>query len=814
MTCAFCANSPEPFLLPPTMKISINWLRDYLPEVPSVGEFAEMLTFAGVEVEDIQHTGANIANVVVARILSSEKHPDADRLSVCTVDDGTGTPRQIVCGAKNYKVQDCVPLALPGAVLPGAVKIKAGKLRGIKSEGMLCSGKELGLGDDSAGLLILPKDAAPGTPIGKLFPGDTFVEIEITPNRPDLLSHFGIARETASLISADVRWPAVTAPHENPDLPRVSVTVAAPKQCPYYTARRIKGVTVRPSPPWLAARLESVGIRPINNIVDVTNYVMLELGQPLHAFDAAKLNGGVCVRLARPDEQLLALDGKTYGLAGDALIIADATRPIALAGIMGGEESGVTASTTEIILESAYFEPAQIRRTSRSLCLTSDSSYRFERGVNPGGVKDASDRAAQLILELAGGEAGCLEEVIAPEWTSLNAPWEVTMRYDRCRSLLGADISNSRIDELLRRLGLAKKNGDDLRAAWTIPLFRGDLRREVDLIEEVVRTAGMTIIKTRTSGFFAPASADDEAHDLRMAIARRLVGAGFFEVRTLALISKAAAAADPFGKSSALLLRNPMSEDHAVMRPSLLPGLFSTADANFRNGAATLRLFEIGAVYDEKGADRCCLALLLSGPQMESHWRAQEERALDIFDLKGALQLLLPVRFMRRADARQPLDLDILVDGKPAGRAGQIAGDAARAIGARNPVLVAEMELQVVMQHIRRAPKYRAVAKFPAVRRDIALVGPRGVAHEQIVSVIIEAGGDLLESATLFDVFTDDSGEKLPADARSMAYALTFRAADRTLKDSDVAAVHERIVHQLSDKLQLTLRAQETKGTP
>ncbi len=788
------------------MKISVNWLRDYLPKVPASDVFAEMLTFAGVEVESIQHTGVNVDKVVVARILSSEKHPDADRLNVCMVDDGSGIPRQIVCGAKNYRLQDCVPLALPGAILPGDVKIKTGKLRGVKSDGMLCSGKELGMGEDGAGLLILPPDVKPGTPIKDLFSGDVIIEVEITPNRPDLLSHRGIARETATLASIDVQWPVSVAPPENANLSKIGVTISAQRQCPLYTARRISGVTIKPSPTWLATRLESVGIRPINNVVDITNYVMLEFGQPLHAFDAARLNGGIVVRLARPDEQLLALDGKAYGLAGDALIIADASRPIALAGIMGGEETGVTASTTEIVLEAAYFERSHIRRTSRLLGLTTESSYRFERGVNPAGIHEAANRAAQLILELAGGEAGVLEEATTQVWESLNTPWEVAMRYERCRSLLGAEISNNKIDELLGRLGLRKKSGNELSATWVVPVFRDDLRREVDLIEEVVRTAGINTIGARVSGWFAPASKDDYAHDTRMTIARHLAGAGFFEVRTLSLISKAALASDPFGNSAGLALRNPMSEDNSVLRASLLPGLLATANTNFRYGALTLRIFEIGPVYNQAGEARMSLGLLISGVGAEMHWRTQKDRPVDIFDLKGILESLVPLKLARRTDARQPLDLDIIVDGKKVGRAAQLAGDIARSIGARHPVVVAEMDLEIVMAHVNRIRKYHAVPRFPAVTRDIALVGPSHVSHEQIFSVILEAGGELLESAILFDVFTDFTGQKLPKETRSMAYALTFRDPGRTLNDGEVNALHAAIVERLAQTLNLKLR--------
>ena len=395
------------------MKISLNWLREYVDYDGSPEALAELLTMAGVEAEGIETRGLDLPKVVVAQILSREQHPNADRLSVCRVDDGSGAhpPRQIVCGAKNFQVGDRVPLALPGAVLPGDVRIKVGKLRGIESDGMLCSARELRLSDDAEGLLILAPDARVGAPISEIFPGDTILDLEITPNRSDLLSHLGLAREVHALsgrpllpavaVAAGGGWPA----DGESGAVRVAVAAEARGACPYYTARVLEGVQVGPSPEWLRQRLEAVGLRSINNVVDVTNFVMLELGQPLHAFDAAHIGeAGIEVRLAHPGEELLALDGRTYKLAPDHLVIAQhGGRAEGLAGVMGGEESGVKAGTTRIILEAACFSARGIRRTARTLGLNSDASYRFERGVDPAGVLAAARRAEGLLRELAGG---------------------------------------------------------------------------------------------------------------------------------------------------------------------------------------------------------------------------------------------------------------------------------------------------------------------------------------------------------------------------------------------------------------------------
>src|SRR5437763_835227 len=379
------------------MKFSVNWLREFIDLPQNPEEISELLTRAGVETKKIERRGANIANVIVSQIIASARHPNADRLTVCEADDGSGTNRQIVCGATNYKVGDKVPLALPGAKLPNGLEIRKSKLRGVESAGMLCSPIELGLGEDASGLLILSPDAKVGAPIGSLFPADTILDVEITPNRGDLLSHFGIAREIAALSGKKLK----SMPHEaKAEIKKSGVTIAATRECPFFSARKIDNVKVGPSPQWLRAKIESIGIRSISNIVDVSNFVMLELGQPTHAFDADKLRGGINLRLARDGEKFLALDGKTYSLKPDNLVVADQERAVGIAGVMGGEETGVTDSTKNSLLQDAYFLPASVRRTARNLNLPSDASYRFERGVDPGMVLRASQRATELIREI------------------------------------------------------------------------------------------------------------------------------------------------------------------------------------------------------------------------------------------------------------------------------------------------------------------------------------------------------------------------------------------------------------------------------
>ncbi len=447
------------------MKLSFSWLKEFLPLTRSVPEVVEALTFAGVEVEGVQQRGADFDKVIVAQIESFETHPNADRLSVCRVNDGSGLPRQVVCGAKNFRAGDKVPLALPGALLPGGLKIRASKLRGVESEGMLCSARELNLADDATGLLILPGDAAIGSPLSNIFPPDTVLEVEVTPNRPDLLSHYGIARELAALLDLPpAKLPEIAAVSDKLREDSSVVQLEAAEGCPFYAARLIKGIRVGSSPGWLRQKLEAAGLRSINNVVDVTNFVLLELGQPLHAFDLANIKGGIVIRKANPGERLLALDEKEYELNPDDLVIADHQRTLAIAGVMGGEQSGVTATTTDMLLEAAYFNPGFIRRTSRRLGLISESSFRFERGVDPEAVLLASARATDLLLEVAGGKAD-ESVVIGGSIAHLNRV--VEMRPERCNKLLGMEVPDSA--NLLARLGLKHEGGNRWESAKLPP---------------------------------------------------------------------------------------------------------------------------------------------------------------------------------------------------------------------------------------------------------------------------------------------------------------------------------------------------------
>ncbi|MGY8686258.1 MAG: phenylalanine--tRNA ligase subunit beta, partial [Verrucomicrobiales bacterium] len=544
------------------MNTSLNWLQDHLDLSDcKTDELADMLTFAGIEVEGIETRGAGVDHVVVGQIKSSDPHPNAERLSICQVDDGSGSPRQIVCGAKNYQVGDKVPVALPGAVLPGDFKIKEGQLRGVDSNGMMCSGRELGLSEDHEGLLILKTDANTGTPIGDLYESDTLFELEITPNRPDCLSHLGVARELAALTKRPLKG---TSHHGETT---ISQQAAKPEQitlateaCPFYSARRISGVQVGPSPDWLKLKLESIGLRPINNVVDITNYVLFEMGQPLHAFDADKLDGGIHVRSANEGENFLALDGNEYALQTEDMVISDQSKALAIGGVMGGEDSGVIEGTTNILLESAYFNPSRIRRTSRRLDLSSDSSYRFERGIDPAQTVGASELATKLILELAGGTA---EDVLLVAGEIPAPPNPVNLDHARAARLLGADLSLEDMGAILTGLGL-ESTAD---GAWKIPTFRGDLERHVDLVEEITRVYGIDKIPSREQAFFAEPTKEDARYDAHLQLRQRLVSLGYDDCLTIKLIADGQLEDDlcslRLGKQTqAVRLKKPLSQDH------------------------------------------------------------------------------------------------------------------------------------------------------------------------------------------------------------------------------------------------------------
>ena len=795
------------------MNVSLNWLKERLDlGSRSIDEISDLLTFAGIEVEGLQHVGVQTDQIVVAEIKEAVQHPDADRLKVTQVDAGEGQLRQIVCGATNYKVGDKVPCCLPGAELPGGFTIGETKMRGVESRGMLAAGSEIGLTDKEDGLLILEGDPAPGTPVKDLFESDTLIEVEITPNRPDLLSHSGLARELAALFKTGLN-PVEIEPVDSSifDLPS-SIERSSPT-CPFYSVQKISGAKVAPSPEWLAKKLESIGLRPINNIVDITNYVLHELGQPLHAFDAAKVSGSIHVRNAYEGETFHALDEEKYTLTTTDCVISDENETaLALGGVMGGLDSGVTDTTTDILLESAYFTTSEIRRTSGRLHLSSDSSYRFERGVDPQGVLPASILATRLILEIAGGTA---DEKIETSGELPYNPADVTLDHDRLHQLMDNAISTEDSEDILLRLGLEKVDS----TTWKIPSWRSDLERSADLIEEVARTYGLDNVPSRTGGTAVDESKCDLDYDRLMTLKQKLVALGFYETQTIKLIAEKqlrdALPLRPLIEGDLIRVARPLSEDHAILRPSLTPGLVQSAENNLRQGAKSLRFFEAGRHFRNAGGGKATdlesdsLALIMAGETDPNGWANNNDQSLDLYDLKATVQALVPnaqLQFATRSRDGFLLAGDILIDGKNIGCFAQLLPSRTRELDLNAPAYLAEIDLSKILPLIGSTFQVDPLPQFPGSSRDIAMELPENTTNAEVEKAIAKHSEPLLTSATCFDHFRDPSGEKLPADKKSIAYTFTYRSDAKTLKQKDVDQAHEKLKAHLEKNLPVTFR--------
>jgi len=846
------------------MKVTFNWLKQYVDFNWSPGELAERLTLLGLEVEGGHQLGGEFDGIVVAQVISRDKHPNADKLSLCRVRDGQGE-RQIVCGAQNFQAGDKVPLILPGASLPlrpgqkEPFTIKVGKIRGVESHGMLCSPKELGLAEDAEGLLILRQDARVGQPFGEYLGRaghDVVYDLEVTPNRPDLNSVVGIAREIAALTGAALRLPEVTVAGGAMSVidadPAtlvnhwIGVRVDEPELCPRYTARLVRGVQVGPSPDWLRTALEKVGVRSINNVVDVTNYVMLEIGQPLHAFDYHLLTGcapgsgrdsapqspppgddkpTIVVRRAAPGEKFTTLDGQERLLTVDMLLIADEHKGIALAGIMGGQNTEIHEATRDVLIESACFQPANIRRTSRALGLHSESSYRFERGADIGVTDWASRRCAQLILATAGGQIvpGAVDACARPI-----VPIQVSLRHAKVNALLGVAVPHAESVKLLTSLGLEVVGQSNEACAFRIPSWRVDLKREIDLIEEVARLYGVDRIPSTPPRGAIGSNPFDAVYD-QLAEARRLLcGLGLNEATGQTFISEAAArrtlapsepADDGAGTRPTeplVLLANPLSSEMNTLRPSLLPGLLDSLRHNLHRHNEDVGLFELGRVFfrsNGRTREERRVAIALTGQRGPSFWSGPERGAkMDLFDLKGVLEEFLEqfgvrgVGFTRRAAASGWLleSATVALGGKVAlGELGQLLPALARQYDLRDPVFLAELNLDQLLARRTAGRSFKPLPQFPTIRRDVAMVVAENVTHDAVLQAVKEAKPANLQSVELFDVFR---GESIPAGQKSVAYAFTYRHAERTLTDAEVNAAHEKLIAQLKQALAATVR--------
>lgn len=804
------------------MLVSMKWLREFVDVDVPVEELVERLDMTGTVVEGVRTVGDALAGIVVGRVLEKEAHPEADRLWVTRVDVGAEEPLQIVCGAQNFEAGDKVPVALVGAVLPSGAVIKRAKLRGVASEGMNCSAAELGVGADESGLLILPEDAPVGIPFSE-YRGvaDTVLELEVTPNRPDCLSMVGVGREVGAVLDVPSRRPepdvveAGSRIHE-----RVSVRIDDEELCPRYTARLITGVTIGPSPEWLAERVTAAGARPINNVVDVTNYVMFEMGQPLHAFDADTLavedgRSSIIVRRATAGERLVTLDGQERLLDAETLVIADPSGAVALAGVMGGEETEVAESTVNVLLEAAAFKPESIGRTSRALGLISEASLRFERGVDPNGCVEAADRAAALLADIAGGEVvGGVVDVypLPPE------PRTLQLRVSRVNAVLGTDIDAGTVGAVLRRLDVAVEGDGDVLAV-SVPSFRPDLEREIDLVEEVVRVWGMERVPATLPGGRERVGALSAEQRWRARIERTMRAAGLNETMTYSFIDPADI--DRFGwrlgpDETLVELLNPMSLEQSVMRFSLAPGLVRSVSYNQRRGVADVHLYELGNVFvtaegRKLPKERGMLAGALAGSWARPGWN-DPAPPLDFFDGKGVLGSLMEelgidrwsTRAAERAWLQPGRSADVVVGGDVVGWLGEVHPRVLSAFEAVGPVTLFEVALKPLMRAAVAVKAYTDVPRYPAVMLDIALVVPSEESSARVERAIRSAGGKLLESVRLFDVYT---GEGVPEGKKSLAYSLSYRASDRTLTDDEVAAVHDKLVRKVAAAVGGELRA-------
>ena len=799
------------------MKITYNWLKEYVDFDWSAEELAERITMLGVEVEGIEETGGTFDGIVVGEVLVRDQHPNADKLTLCKVSDGE-RELQIVCGATNFQAGDKVALANVGTSMPveegeKPFVLKEGKIRGELSQGMMCSGRELKLSDDHDGILILPADAQVGQPFAEHLGRagkDIVFDLEVTPNRPDLNGAIGLAREIAALTGNSLKHPEISLPASDEKAAGlVAVQIDDPDLCPRYNARVIRDVKIGPSPDWLQSRLEQVGIRPISNVVDVTNFVMMETGQPLHAFDLhllAKADGKptVVVRRATAGEKFTTLDEAEHELTEDHLLIADPEKGIALAGVMGGLNTEINDTTQDVLLETAYFNPQNIRATSKATKLHTDASYRFERGADLGVTDWASQRAAQLIAEVASGTVadGAVEAFPQPA-----EPREVSLRYARMDALLGISIEPAKAVEYLEGLGLEPVASDEISATFRIPSWRVDLKREADLIEEVCRVRGVDEIPATTPKGCRGENKFDAVHDALAETRDILTGLGLDEAQGQTLINDASA---KLVAEELVELEHPLSSDMNVLRPSLLPGLLDSMRNNLTRQTHDVALFEIGRVFAPGGAENRTVAILLTCNRHATFWQGDDTK-LDAMDLKGAVEALLEslgvfgVQFARRNEATALFveSAELKMGKQVIGQLGQLLPTLGKQYEARDAVFLAELNLDVLLQRRTTNKSFKALAQFPASERDVAMLVPEAVTHAEVLAVVKKAKPANLVDTRLFDVFR---GKNVPEGQKSLAYSFTYRSAEGTLTDKDVNGAHEPLVAALQSQLNATIR--------
>ena len=802
------------------MIVTYNWLKEFVDFDATPDELAELLTMLGLEVESMEKLGEGLDDVVVAQVMEKRQHPNADKLSLCRVNSGTEI-LDVVCGAQNFQQGDTVALARIGAVLPGDFKIKRSKIRGEESCGMLCSEKELGLAEESAGIIVLPPGIAPlGTPVfTALGRKDTVFEIGLTPNRSDCLSAFGIARDIAAKLGLKPQYPH-SAPVEGLENTEsvIGVMIEAPELCPRYAARHISGCTIAPSPDWLVKRLNAIGIRSINNVVDVTNLIMMELGQPLHAFDCDRLSGKrIVVRSATEGEQFTTLDNQARILTSADLVICDAERPVALAGIMGGLNSEIENTTTSILLESACFKPAAIRKTGKRLGLHTESSHRFERGTDIDGVTRALDRAALLIVELTGGTLarGCLD--VYPGKSVRTA---IAFRPEKANELIGITLERDAIIDILARLECLVAPSGDGSVAVIPPQYRIDIEREIDLIEEIARLNGYDKIPVTMPVARVASDRPTRHQEIEKRVRDLLVNNGMTEIINFSFTAPDAAGklllSDDDPRRFAIKLANPLVDEQSVMRTTLLPGLLETTAKNMNFRSLDLKLFEIRRVYlpgvgENMPREPLCIVGAITGSRDGDGWSRPNE-PVDFYDAKGIVETLLDVLDIGGITWNTGNPEPYFHPGKSCrvfagrdciGSVGELHPTVQKNFDIEKPLYCFELDFEKLVNLSRTDKAITAPSRFPDSSRDIAMLIPEELAAVRIIDCIKAEKAPEIEHVHIFDVYR---GKGVPEGHKSIAVRIRYRSFDRTLADEDITPLHNKIISNLIKKLQVTVR--------
>ena len=800
------------------MKVSLSWLKEYVSFDATAPVLADALTMAGLEVDSVADRYEYLAGVVVGRISAVEKHPNADTLKLCTVQLAGDVTARVVCGAPNARAGMLAPLALPDAVMADGTVIKTSVIRGEPSHGMLCSEFELGLGTDRSGLMVLAPTCVVGAPLVEaLGLSDPVLDIDLTPNRPDCLSMIGTAREVAAFRQAPVRYPDTTVHDKSDTIATLSsVTIEAPDDCPRYAARIVEGIKIGPSPFWLQDRLISVGLRPINNIVDITNFVMMETGQPLHAFDLDHLaENRIVVRRADAGEAFTTLDGKDRILSAEMLMICDAHKPVAIAGVMGGLNSEVAASTTRVLIESACFDPVSIRKTAKKLGLNTDAAHRFERGVDPDGTIAALNRAALLMADIGNGHLidGLIDEHPKPSTARcLDLSIEATNRR------LGTRLTGPQIADLLGAIEFTAENKGPDTLTITAPTFRVDITRPVDLMEEVARLWGYNKIPTTNPMIPSEARQQDPRQlDLRYRIKDLLVGLGFREAINYSFISSTSCdrlRLDPKDRRRQQVeILNPLTEDQAVMRTTLIPGLLEVMHRNIARQEKTLRVFETGTTFLSQGKDTQPkesegLAVLWTGNRRPPAWHSPAV-ACDFYDIKGVTEALLHGLNIRGGPLFRPAGRAVHLhlprpdrrdpdQGESCGLTGQVHPQVLAAYDLKQPAFVLELNIAVLAAHAADTIRASAIPRFPATTRDMTLIFDMALESASILAHVADLKEPLLEDIQLFDVY---DGKPIAAGKKSISFRLVYRSTVETLEDERVNRLHKNITEKTADPL-------------